>query len=82
MPRMQVYLPDELYRVVKERGLPASELLQEAVYAELRRQELNEEADRYLAELVDEVGVPSAKDVGRAEAIARRIRERAATRAG
>lgn len=79
MPRMQVYLSDELYRAVKERGLPASELLQEAVRAELRRQELNEEADRYLAELVAEVGEPSARDVARAEAIARRIRERAAT---
>ena len=82
MPRMQVYLPDELYRAVKERGLPASELLQEAVQAELRRRDLNEEADQYLAELVDEVGAPSARDVARAESIARRIRDRAATRAG
>jgi len=79
---MQVYLPDELYRAVKERGLPASELLQEAVHAELRRRDLNEEADRYLAELVDEVGAPSVRDVARAESIARRIRDRAATRAG
>jgi post-segregation antitoxin (ccd killing protein) len=31
MPRIQVYLPDDLYQQVKERGLPASELLQEAV---------------------------------------------------
>jgi len=34
MPRMQVYLPNELYKAVKERHLPASELLQEAVRAE------------------------------------------------
>jgi post-segregation antitoxin (ccd killing protein) len=79
MPRMQVYLPDELYQAVKERSLPASELLQEAVAAELRRQQLNEEADRYLDELIAEVGQPSAKDLARAEAIARRIRDRAAT---
>src|SRR5262245_36470978 len=59
MPRMQVYLPDSLYRAVKERGLPASELLQEAVQAELRRQELNAAADTYLAELIAEVGKPS-----------------------
>ena len=26
MPRMQVYLPDDLYRAVKDRGLPASDL--------------------------------------------------------
>ena len=80
MPRMQVYLPDDLYRAVKERHLPASELLQEAVAAELRRRRLNEEADRYLAELVGEVGEPSARERGRAEAVARRIRARALQR--
>ena len=40
MARMQVYLPDDLYKQVKARGLPASELLQKAVRAELRRLEL------------------------------------------
>ena len=78
---MQVYLPDELYKAVKERGLPASELLQEAVEAELRRQRLNEEAASYVAELVEEVGQPSARERARAGAIARRIRDRAAARA-
>jgi post-segregation antitoxin (ccd killing protein) len=78
---MQVYLPDDLYVAVKERGLPASALLQEAVEAELRRQRLNDEADRYLADLIAEVGEPSAKDRDRATAIARRIRERAAAQA-
>jgi hypothetical protein len=34
MPRMQVYLPADLYELVKKRGLPASELLQEAVRTE------------------------------------------------
>ena len=72
---MQVYLPDALYRQVKERRLPASELLQEAVRAELRRQELEGQADAYLADLVAEVGEPSAAEVARAEAIARRIRD-------
>jgi len=78
MPRMQVYLPDSLYDAVKERGLPASELLQEAVQAELRRQELNEAADHYLSELIAEVGEPSLREQARADAIARRIRHRAA----
>jgi hypothetical protein len=45
---MQVYLPDDLYELVKSRGLPASELLQKAVRAELRRQDLLAESDRYL----------------------------------
>lgn len=71
---MQVYLPDELYRAVKEGSLPASELLQEAVRVELRRRKLLEETDRYLEELVDEVGEPSPDAMGRAEALARRIK--------
>ncbi len=45
MPRMQVYLPDELYREVKERGLAASELLQRAIAVEVRRLELEARAD-------------------------------------
>jgi post-segregation antitoxin (ccd killing protein) len=78
---MQVYLPDELYQVVKERNLPASELLQEAVEAELRRQRLNEEAQTHVGELIAEVGEPSARERARAAAIARRIRDRATARA-
>jgi metal-responsive CopG/Arc/MetJ family transcriptional regulator len=78
---MQVYLPDELYQQVKERELPASELLQEAVRAELRRQELLERTDEYLAGLVAEVGEPSRRELARAEAIARRIRDHRAERA-
>ena len=74
---MQVYLPDALYREVKERGLPASELLQEAVVAELRRQELEARADQYLTELLAEVGEPSEAEIARADAIARRVQERA-----
>jgi post-segregation antitoxin (ccd killing protein) len=81
MPRMQVYLSDELYQQVKERSLPASELLQEAVRAELHRQELLERTDAYLAELISEVGEPSPRELARAEAIARRIRDHHAERA-
>jgi post-segregation antitoxin (ccd killing protein) len=83
MPRMQIYLPEPLYRAVKERGLHVSELLQEAVQAELRRQELEERADSYLAELIEEVGEPSTRERARADAIARRIRGHVSTsRAG
>lgn len=81
MPRMQVYLPADLYEQVKARDLPASELLQEAVRAELRRQVLLEETDAYLAELFAEVGKPSAEDHARAEAIARRVRAHASKQA-
>jgi post-segregation antitoxin (ccd killing protein) len=74
---MQVYLPDELYKAVKERSLPASELLQEAVRAELHRQRLLEATDEYLAELADEVGEPTEREMARADMIARRLRQRA-----
>jgi hypothetical protein len=66
---MQLYLPDDLYRQVKARGLPASELLQGAVRAELRRQDLLAETDRHLAALIAEVGEPTPADRARARAL-------------
>jgi len=79
---MQVYLPDELFAQVKSRGLPASELLQEAVRAEVRRQDLLAETDSYLADLVEEVGEPSAQERARAESMARDLAARASASAG
>lgn len=72
MRRMQVYLPDDLYELVRKRGLSASELLQKAVRAELRRLDLLAETDRYLAGLLVEVGPPAAEERARAGAVARR----------
>lgn len=69
MPRVQVYLPEELYRAVKDLGLPISELSQEAVRRELRRRELLQETDRYLAELAEEVeGSPTPEELTAADA--------------
>jgi hypothetical protein len=82
MPRVQVYLPDDLHDELKRRGLPASELLQIALRAELERQNALDETDRYLTELVAEVGEPSQRQQTSADAIARRIRDRALGRAG
>lgn len=79
---MQVYLPDELYGLVKKRRLPASELLQKAVRAELRRQDLLAESDRYVADLADQVGPPSPAERSRAAAIAGRIARRVRRRTG
>jgi hypothetical protein len=44
---------------------------------ERRRQELEKQGDRYIAELIAEVGQPSGAETGRADAIARRLQERA-----
>lgn len=75
MPRMQVYLPDDLYEQLKSQGLPASELLQDAVRKEVRRRALLAETDTYLAELDAEVGEATPEDVAEAEAWASRIRD-------
>jgi len=82
MPRMQVYLPDDLYRLVKKRRLPASELLQSAVRAEVRRLDLLSETDRFTTALIAEVGEPSRTEHARAKALAQRIAKRATRKAG
>ena len=79
---MQLYLPDDLYDLFKARGLPASELLQKAVRAEVRRLDLLAETDKYLAKLVADVGRPSPRDRARADAVARRLERRPARKAG
>ena len=42
MPKVSVYLPDDLYRAAQERKLPLSALTQAAVEQALRKSELNE----------------------------------------
>lgn len=82
MPRMQLYLPDDLYDLVKARGLPASELLQKAVRAEVRRLDLLAQTDQYVARLIAEVGPPTAQDREHAVSVARRLERRRTRRAG
>jgi len=82
MPRMQVYLPDDLYDKLKARGLPASELLQKAVRAEIRRQDLLSATDQYLTSLVGQVGSPTVSERNRANALANRIARRSTRKAG
>ena len=72
MPRLQVYLPDDLDDELKRRDLPASELLQVAVRAELERRDVLEATDDYLTELAAEIGEPTARQQSRADAIVRR----------
>jgi len=82
MPRMQVYLPDDLYAVVKERQLPASELLQDAVRKEIRRLALQAASERDTDILAAQIGEPSAQVRGRAVALARRVAARMNRKAG
>jgi len=73
MPRLQVYLPDDLHAELKRRGLPASELLQAAVRAEIRRLDLLAATDRYLDELGGAAAAATPAERERAEVIARRV---------
>jgi hypothetical protein len=82
MPRMQVYLPDDLYALVKEHRLAASELLQNAVRAEVRRLDLLAETDRYVADLTSQVGSPGPRESARAKVVAERIAKRVARKVG
>ena len=80
MPRMQIYLPDELYDAVKEGGLPASELLQQAVRTELHRRELVARSEQYTAEMAKRIGRPTSRQRMKAVAVAQRIAARRAER--
>lgn len=79
---MQVYLPTDLYEMVKERRLPASELLQEAVRAEVRRRKLQSASRHYTAELAAQIGQPTPRERVRAAAVAQRIAARTDRKAG
>jgi hypothetical protein len=70
---MQVYLPPALYKEIKAKRLHASELLQRAVRAELKRLELLANTDRYLTKLAAKVGKPTSSEQSRARALASRI---------
>jgi post-segregation antitoxin (ccd killing protein) len=73
MPRIQLYLPDDLYQEVKSRGLPASEILQIAVRAVVEREKSREGLEQYIWELEEEIGSPSDEQNARADAIVRNI---------
>jgi post-segregation antitoxin (ccd killing protein) len=74
MPRIQVYVPAEMYAELKRRDLPASQIFQEAVGAELERLRAIEAIDEYIAELIEEVGEPTAEDSAHAKDLVRRIK--------
>ena len=66
MARVNITVPDELYRRARQAELNVSRLAQLAVAAELQRRAKIAELDAYLAELEDELGPTSGDE--RAEA--------------
>lgn len=49
MPKVSVYLPDEVYAEARARGLPVSALAQRAIKDELSRQDVHEWVSRQRA---------------------------------
>jgi hypothetical protein len=82
MPRIQLYLPDDLYQEVKSRGLPASEILQIAVRAVVEREKSREGLEEYIRELEEEIGTPTEEQNARAAAIVRNIQMHQLQQAG
>lgn len=72
MPKMQVYLPNDLYDAVKQLGLPASSLLQNAVRAEVARRAAIVDAWAYVEE-VEAESAPSPSEIEEARAWAHRV---------
>lgn len=72
--RMQVYLPEELYRQVKDAKLPVSEILQGALRQELLRRDKVAALDEFLAERAAEIPEPTPEDYAEAERIVAEIR--------
>lgn len=68
-----MYLPDDLYALLKEGGMSASQLLQGAVREEARRQELCSALDAYLAEMDALYDPPSEEERAAAEAWAAEV---------
>jgi hypothetical protein len=75
MPWMHVYLPDDLYVQLKEAGMSASQLLQDAVRREIRLRELNRRTDEYLAEMDALYGPPTPEEIAEAEEWMDRVEE-------
>lgn len=68
-----MYLPDDLYDIVKSQGLPASRLQQDAVRDHCQRLEQIAVAHAYAQEIFAELGPPTAEEFERAETAAREI---------
>lgn len=69
MPKVSVYLPDELYRAAQERKLPLSALAQEAVERAIRTSDRKEWVARMRAR------APLADEVIDTEAVLDEVRE-------
>ena len=68
MPRVNIWLPEDLHREAKDLHLPLSELAQRAIAAEVERHRKAAALDAYLAELDNELGPATSVQITEAEA--------------
>jgi len=68
MPRVNIWLPEDLHREAKDLRLPLSELAQRAIAAEVERHRKAAALDAYLAELDNELGPATSDQIAEAEA--------------
>ncbi len=67
MPRVNIWLPEDLHRAAKNLHLPLSELAQRAIAAEVERHRKVAALDAYLADLDNELGPATSDQVAEAE---------------
>lgn len=73
MRRVNISLPDELYRRAKEEGINISQLTQQALADEVDRRDKIAGVDQYLAELEAEEGPMDPQKLAEAMAWADRV---------
>jgi post-segregation antitoxin (ccd killing protein) len=73
MPRVNIWLPEDLHRAAKDLGLPLSELAQRAIALEVERHRKGTLLDAYLAELDDELGPATPEQTAEADSWAARL---------
>jgi ATP-dependent Lon protease len=73
MPRVSIWLPEDLHRAAKELELPVSELAQGAVRAEMERHRKAALLEEYLRELDAELGPATEEQNAEADAWAAKL---------
>lgn len=81
MASVQVDLPDEMYRQLKQHDIYPSELLQKALLGELRRREVLQETERYPEQQFRELGQPTDDEISYSSRVLREIKTALATQA-
>jgi hypothetical protein len=78
MGRINAYLPDDLEGIMREKGLSASDLLQEALQARLSEDDRQGLITEWLADGLERHGPPSAEDQAWVHDVLAPLREREA----